>query len=391
VGDKRALEVEVVDDFGNAVPNEPVRYLVTGAPDGSAMMSTGIVWTDALGRAVDTLRTAVTAGDNVVDVMIDGPPPPLDNVTFVVSTIAGGIAYYEVETDRTQQTAGMPVNVTVRAYDGSDNLVDDDSTTPVELFLSEGVGWGPLFSTLEAGTLQTTVVDIIAETIRFRAQTQGNPLIFGESGQVDIVPDDPAGVITAVAVEDTIAANGSSTSIITSGVIWDQYGNQVPVGELITLVESDGTIISADESGLPRIQRSVQTDGRIVFELRSSTTPGTANVTMTSVSGTPPAFGAVDVEFAPRPNIVDAGPLSPNAVIIGQNYAFSVPVQNQSTTRVLLNTGTLFEFSDGTSSFSAALAAPKSIAGSAIVTLVFEPTQIPGSMTPDWYRPTLEL
>jgi hypothetical protein len=398
VGDSRVLEADVRDIYGNAVPNEFVRYVLVpqGGPGGTARLSNnGIAQTDAAGRAADSLYTAYTAGANVVDATIgDGPPPDREGVTFTITTAAGLISYYAVDTDVSQQTAGQPVNVTVRAYDASDNLVEGDNATPVNLLLDPGSGpmWGDIMPvTLEAGTLQTTLVVDNVQTYRVRAETDGDPLTTGLSDPVAIVPDVPAGVVTLTPSKPTITANGTSTTTITSGVITDQFGNRIPQGALITVATAQGEIASPDQDeGIPDNQQAVRADGMIRFVVRSDAVyTGPVDVTINSVNGT--ANGLVNITFAPPPAIATASAPDPNSVIIGLGAQFRIPVENTASTYVILSTLTRFEFTDGTRTFSAPLAAPDTIFGNSVDTLLFASTTVPSNMTPARYQPLVKL
>jgi hypothetical protein len=175
-------------------------------------------------------------------------------------------------------------------------------------------------------------------------------------------------------------------------VIRDQFDNQIPQGELVTVTTSAGTITSFDENGvLGGVQRPIGADGTIQFEIRSSDTPGTATITMASVNGS--AYGEIQVVFAPRPDIQTASAPVPDAVIVGNEYRFKVPVDNGSDTGVYLTTATTFAFSDpdGTE-FSATLQNNQFISGGVTAdTLVFTLTAVPLAIEPARYQPTIQF
>jgi Bacterial Ig-like domain (group 1)/FlgD Ig-like domain len=390
VGASQPLEVLVRDAYGNPVPNALVTFALTGAlldgsfTDAIGDPNDGITTTNGAGHALATLTTSTTVGTNTVNATIlDGNPIARERVTFTVNTVAGGIAYYTVEMDGATATAGTTRNVTVTAYDASDNLVVDD-VTQVDLSGSPGVGlvFGADPVTLEDGVAVTTVRADQVQTYQVRANTVGASGVFGLGESVTVNPAAPWGLITGTPVPATITANGVSTTTITSSVIQDEFGNQVPAGTPINVNATNGGVVL---SGSPKL---VAANGRIGFDLRSSTTPGTSVVSMASQTGT--AAGTVNVTFAPPPAFV-AGVPTPGIVVPGDNAAFSVNVQNTSTNDANLTTATTFTFTDGTRTFTANLAAPTGIVGGGNQTLVFSSTTVDAAFTPAFYQPTVIL
>ena len=390
VGGNVLLTVVVRDQFANPVPTALVTFATTGAIDDGSFTDTsgdtgdGIVATSANGQATVTFTTSLTAGANVVNATIlDGPPPAQERVTFTVNTVAGGIAYYTVVMSAYTATAGQPRNVTVSAFDASDNPVDDDATV-VSFSGSPGVGltFGTNPMTLTNGTATTAVTANQVQTYQVRVQSQSNGAIFGLGDPVVVTPGSPAGTITATAAPPTITANGVSTSTITSGVIRDVFSNQVPAGTQINVVTDLGTIVPAGA-------KLVNANGRVEFDLRSSAAPGLATVNLTSQLGS--ASGQVNVTFAPPPAFVSNQFPNIRIVAPGAAAAFSVQVQNTSTTNANLTTATTFTFTDGTRIFSANLASPTSIAGPGLQTLLFNSATVDPAFTPGYYAPNLML
>jgi hypothetical protein len=383
------LEVLVRDQFNNAVPGALVTFATTGVINDGSFTDTvgdpddGITTTDGTGHAVVTFTTSVTAGANNVNATIlDGNPTIRERVTFTVNTVAGGIAYYTVQMSGTTVTAGQTRNVTVTAFDSSNNPVDDDVT---QVTLSGDPGVGLVFGvnpvTLTNGVATTTVRADQVQTYRVRAGALPGPTGLGE--QVTVTPANPAGTITATPNPATITANGVSISDITSSVIRDAFGNQVPAGTMINVTTNNGAIV-------PVGAKAVLANGTINFDLRSSTTPGTATVTMTSQVGT--ATGTVNVTFAPPPVFATTNPpLSPSIVAPGESHSFSVGVQNTSTTDANLTTATYITFSDGVRTFIANLSSATTITGPGNQTLVFVATTVNAAFTSGQYDPDVVL
>ncbi len=401
VGSSRSLVAEVRDEYDNTVAGTFVTFFITpsGGIDGTATITEssgnpndGVVAADANGRAVATLNTALTAGNNTVAATIlDGQPLALERVDYTVTTVADQIAYYDVSVDVTNQTVGQAVTVTVQAFDSSNNPVNDTGT---QVALSLATGAGPIFGqnplTLSAGTAQTTVTVNTAQAISVLAETQGNASVNGTSPTVTFVPDVPAGTITATPSPATITANGTSETTVTSAVITDAFGNTVAENTPITVdVNLGGVIASIDGDPAPGTQILTNASGVITFQVRSGTTAGAATVIMNSLSGT--ASGNTGVTFAPLPNLVSNTIPSPDVVALDSPVSFSVQVQNTSSTALTLNTGTMFEFTDGSVTYSAPLAAQQTISGSGSVLLAFSSTVVSASMTPGFYQPIIRV
>jgi hypothetical protein len=167
VGGVQPLVVEVRDQYTNPVPNAIVSFDVISSPGGDATVTNGLTSSNPSGQANTDLNTSLIVGDNLVtaSILLGVPPNQVD--TFTVSTTAGGIAYYTVEPDVTEELAGNAIGFTVTAYDASDNPVDDSSTF-VDLSLAQGtdaVFAAPSIQ-LQNGSFSTTLTDTLVETIQ---------------------------------------------------------------------------------------------------------------------------------------------------------------------------------------------------------------------------------
>ncbi|HET6350014.1 MAG TPA: Ig-like domain-containing protein, partial [Candidatus Krumholzibacteria bacterium] len=390
-GASQVLQASVHDMYGNVVPGALITFSITAAPDGSGSFTDtdgdpadGIVVTDATGVGHVTYHTALTAGSNQIrGQILDGSPANQEQVTFTVNTVAGGIVSYTVEMDGLSTVAHAPRNVTITGYDINENPVND-SVTQVALSGNPGVslvfGTNPV--TLTNGVATTTVTTDVVQTYRVLANTVGQPGVNGLGPNVDVLPAPPAGTITATATKNTITADGVSTTTITSGVIKDAYGNQVAAGLAINLVATIGGSIPTSTL--------VAANGRISFTLQSSTTQGLCTVSMTSATGT--ATGNINITFAPKPAVTANHAPSPNIVVPGgPAIAFSIQVDNSSTTSVNLTTSSTFSFTDGAHTYSANLAVPQLVPASGSVTLNFATVTVDASFVPASYAPMLSL
>lgn len=391
-GTTRVLQAIVRDEYFNVVPNALVTFSVASAPDGTGFFTDtsgdpddGIAVANGSGVAQVTYHTAQTAGANQVHAQIlDGAPVSRERVTFTVNTVAGGIDHYVVQMNATSTTAGVSKIVTVTAYDNNGNPVDIDGTQ-VALAADPGTGlsFGTNPLTLDNGVKTTTVTANLVQTYRVRASTVGIPSVTGLGPQVDVVPAAPSGTITATATQNTITANGTSTTTITSGVIRDAFTNQVAPGLTVNVSATNGGFVVGGTA------KTIDVDGRISFDLRSSNTAGTSVVTMTSATGT--ATGTINITFAPKPAFAANNPPNPAIVVPGASVAFSVQVNNTTTTSVNLTTATTFTFTDGTRTYSANLSSPQTIPGSGNATLAFDAAPVNAAFTTASYAPNVNL
>ncbi|NQU99740.1 MAG: hypothetical protein HQ538_03295, partial [Parcubacteria group bacterium] len=160
------------------------------------------------------------------------------------------------------------------------------------------------------------------------------------SRNINLIPGNPAGVISLSAAPASLNANGSSVSTITSNVIRDRTNNQIVNGQEITVSTNLGTIITADQNvGRPGIQILTQ-NGRIEFSLRSSRWNGygqaqtQARVTAQSVLGS--ASGNTNVTFrdVTAPNNPHIG--APSNGLITSNNRPTISGTAERNSRVLI-------------------------------------------------------
>lgn len=393
VGLVQPLRTEVRDQWGNTVAGQAVTYALQSAPAGAFVADAVNDTTDGItasvgnGRAVARLHTSTSAGASTVTATIlDGSPSGRERVTFNVATVAGGIAYYTVQMNATSTTAGVAKQATVTAYDINDNPVDDDAT---QVTLAGDPGTGLAFAqnpvTLANGVAVTNVTANLVQNYQVRASTVGLPSVTGLGPSVTVVAAAPfgAGSITASATQDTITANGMSTTTVTSGVIRDQFGNQVTAGQNVNVSAGIGGVIVG---GGPK---PIDATGRISFQVQSSSSVGTSTVSMASATGS--ATGSIGIVFAPKPNLACDNPPSPAIVVPGSSVAFSVQADNSSATSVSLTTATTFSFSDGTHTYAANLASAQTIAGNGSAMLVFNAATVSSAFTTATYAPVATL
>ncbi|MFA4948721.1 MAG: Ig-like domain-containing protein, partial [Candidatus Krumholzibacteriia bacterium] len=400
VGAKVVLKARVRDAYGNAVPSEIVRFVITsnlgGSPslwDGTGASGDGLVLTDATGAAVCSLTTDTHAGINSVSASIlDANPPALERVVFAVGTSAGTIARFDVLPDGYTMTAGQSFALQLIAYDLNGNEATQDDTSRVNLASSGLAVFSVNPVTLTNGRAAVTVRDNKAENLVLNAQTLGGGAL-SYSGAITVRPEVPSGAITFLSiVPGTITANGSSVSTITTNSIRDVYGNIVAPGTLVRVKPSLGSVGSEDKdpSTPLTVERQTESSGAVSVFIRSGTTPGLSAVEFQSLTGS--AIGTANVTFAPSPACTYAGYLTPRHLVPTRPASFRCSVANGSPTGLNLTTQTSISFADSASNtYEAHLAAAVLLGGSATDTLDFVATVVPANMLGGTYTPRVRL
>ncbi len=252
------------------------------------------------------------------------------NIAYVkIRTAPGGAG---IELGNTTITADQNLALYCAGYDAGKNYIGDMS-----------VQWRSI------GTLVPAVNDT-GKVINFlptKAPASGriiadHPTAIDDStGLVTVVPGVPVGDIILTANPSVIPANGTSTSIITSGKIKDIDSNTIAKNTQFTVTTSLGAISTTDVNTLLQgIQVAADDSGKVQFTLRSATAGGTAYISVSSVNGS--ANGNTTVSIS-NLNIVSVWS-SKTAVSRGQtNVPVSVEVQNLgSSTITNLSAGLLF-------------------------------------------------
>ena len=393
------LTARVEDRFGNAKAGEIVRFLITSALGGAPALiddhgapDDGITISLSGGNAVCTLVTDTNAGLNTVAATIlDGDPPDLERVVFEVGTSAGLISRYELVPDGLTREAGEAFALSLTAYDLNDNIASGDDTTVVSLGSDGTAVIVPNPVTLSGGRAEVSVTETAAGALTVWAETQGGGAL-SYSPPVTIVPGPPSGVIgIASVVPDTITADGSSRTLITTEAITDTHGNTVARRTRVTVTASGGTITSDDlDPDLPGVQRETGISGAVSVFLQSSAVPGDVAVQFESVEGD--AAGTAAVVFAPPPEISFAGYQSPHYIVPGSPAAFRIRVENASPTGVVLAGASSLSLRDGSGEvYLATLGSAVTIAGGETDTLVFQEAVVPAGFDPGTYTPRVSL
>jgi hypothetical protein len=399
-GAKVGIEARVRDRYGNAVPAEIVRFVITsnlgGSPslwDATDAPNDGLVRADAAGAAVCSLTTDSHAGTNTVSASIlDANPPSLERVIFTVGTAAGTITRFDVTPDGFAKKAGQLFQLQLVAYDLNGNEATSDDTSRVALGSNGSAAFSVNPATLFHGRATVTVHDNKAEKLVLRAQTlAGGATSYSDT--IIVSPEAPAGAIAfASIVPDTITANGTSTTAITTQPVHDPYGNVVPPGTLVRVTPSLGTVASDDQDPTTpaTFERQTGASGAVSVFVRSAASPGTSTIAFTSITGS--ASGTAIVPFTAAPFCVYAGYLTPRYLVPTHAAAFRCSTANTSATGLYLNTQSKISFADSLShTFEAHLAAPAFVRGASADTLDFESVVVPSGMLGGAYTPRVRL
>jgi hypothetical protein len=110
VGDSVPLAARVLDKFDNPVAGELVSF---SEQTPGCVVIPNSQSSDGNGLVTVSLQTALTVGDNRVEATIYDGSLSRWSVDYTVSTVAGGIAYYEVTPTPTSEVAGVAINIEV--------------------------------------------------------------------------------------------------------------------------------------------------------------------------------------------------------------------------------------------------------------------------------------
>ncbi|MBN2183690.1 MAG: T9SS type A sorting domain-containing protein [Candidatus Krumholzibacteriota bacterium] len=398
-GDTAELRVRVRDAYGNPVDKEIVHFTITsdlgGSPsldDDTGASDDGLVITGVDGSAVCRVITDSNAGSNIITATIlDGEPVIREKVEFSVVTTAGNISRYVITTADYSHSAGEHFTADIVAYDLNDNIAYGDFTTVVQLGSSGSAVWDTNPVTLSNGSATVGVSETLAGNLILTAETDGGGAL-SNSDIIVISPELPSGTINIFsAIPDTITADGSSKSSITTGAVRDLYGNIVTQRTRITVSPSSGSVVSDDLDPIePGFQRETTASGIVSVFIESSTTPGNSVIEFTSVEGS--AYGDTTLVFAPPPACSYGGYIFPVIIVPGEDASFRILVTNSSATGLYLDPTSSISFKDGTgNNYLAALGTSVFLGGGESDTLDFNTVAVPSGFLGGTYTPQIDL
>ncbi len=406
----------VRDSFNNLLSGESVTFVLhtpnngvlSDNPDNSNN-TTGVDvlqqgTTDSTGTLTVQYRAPSEAGlTDILDAYSSIDSSEVDNVT-IITVASGATRLVILPEDSIQSTANVPFSLTIEAQDNNSNRDMNDSTKVSLTSDSE---------TMEFSTdgFQSTISKIQlangqSQGLQARDHTSGRPSITAQDSDstgirltpdtksdITILPSSPFGTIElSFTGRDTLSADGSSVTSMTSSGIRDMYGNIVESGTEVTLSATIGAITSTDvDPGIAGIQVRTDSLGIMQIEYRAGTVAGPDTVTAASVTGN--ASGTIIVILQSPPDLAySEESLNPNTVSPGTVQAFELVLANNGGAGVTIQDSTSFYFGIGQVQYRSMLSGSYFIGGGGGTdTLHFQPDSIPEQMPEGVYTPSLNI
>ncbi len=343
------LEVEVKDQFGNAVIDSSVRLVTVSDSGGFNIGQTlkdTVIRSDANGKVRITYYAPVKTQNVTVKAYPLYATPDQDTVRYHISILPAAISYLRLQTD-TNWTAGDPDSVLVSAYDQYNNLTINASET-VSLTQVTGSTMYYLPSGTEA--LVNGVARFAGRDTVARQQTQIKAEVTGLSTQVlsqiiTIIHNEAYRFVDTV---DSITGIGFGNAVVLTAKVEDRYGNAVKD----TMIRF--SVLHPAQNGVLLTASSVLTDslGQASATYRTGDSVGLNVVAATKATAMP---GSMDsVYFNITTDSLDAnasyiaGSLTPKVITRNQSVAFKAKFENTGTFPIQLRgDSTYIEFGAG--------------------------------------------
>ena len=373
--------VQVNDVNGNPVQGQTINFVIVSRPSGaindSLLLGQDVISTDVNGQAQIQLHLGTRVGDYIVRAFTGVTTP--NHVDFTgTATAAAADSILIVSGNNQSGTVGQTlVNpLIVRVVDPFENPVSGTTVT-----FTPGAGSvSPTSDVSDASGL---------------AQTDWT---LGTSAGAQQLTASATG-LTARTFDATATAGAATTLSLVSlrGITQDSVAalrNQ-NVGFVIEATDADGNPVSgATVTFAPAAGFSAS------FEASTAVTGSDGRISnrvRTAASGDSTFFdatlsGGVDVLPVHLYHLsYVAASLTPASASPGDSPSFAVDVSNPSARNVELATGTVFEFDDGASSFSAALSTPAIVSAGGQATLTFPATLIDAAFSNAAYTPVVNV
>jgi len=414
----QVMGATVRDVFENFCSGEPVSIVIKDAADGSldddpsnpnntsggVSIQTGA--TDSLGLVTVLYHAPQAAGlGDTIDAYcsIVGHESVTD--VFVTSTPAGATSLRILPTQAIADTAGAVLSISIEAMDSFGNLDTSDtslvriaSSSPSARVSTDG---GSTWSSaavdslrLAAGSSQTRLKlkDTKAGGLSVLADDARGVLISASKNNVTITPALPTGTIAVSSFQDTLTANGQTSTIVVAGPLADAYGNNVGPGVKVTVGSILCQIVASDaDTSVAGIQILTSANGTVSFALRSGASAGSDTVSVASAQGTARGFKRIVLLTSPYLSYV-ANSIAPGVVSAGENVSFSLELENTGGSRVYLFSASTLEMSDGNDGdYAANLSDTVVVLPGARASLVFDSVDIPAQLDPGSYSPITSI
>jgi len=220
-----------------------------------------------------------------------GPAPIASSP--IVPVVAGPPDHMVVAPDTLRLVAGVPDTVAVRLFDalGNHALVTGGETLTLWTDRPQG-----RFTSFGGTTIFAVTIPAGRDSIRVRyTDTQAGgagssikvidangtgPSLGTATSPVTTTPNVAFGAVTLNAVPATLVADGSDSSLVTSGVIHDQYGNAVGTGARFLATGGLVAPITDDDPAAPGAQWITDASGKLTGSIRAGTAKGTGSITV---------------------------------------------------------------------------------------------------------------
>lgn len=331
------VTVTVVDSVGNPVPG---RTVVISASVGS-LPTTVVDHGD--GTYTETYQSPTsTATPATLTFTVDGAGNPANNavINFDPGPPSGFIVLAanpaQIVADGTSTTtistpSGSPIT------DAHGNVVTDG--TQVSVSTNRG--------TLSASTV-TTTSGVISFTLTSSitagsATVQASSVTGTASGSVAVpfVPGPPDSVTLSPSPAQ-MTADGTSVSTVTSTVVTDVNGNQIPQGVLITVSATGSTGVHVDPADdvdpAPGVQVAVSAAGTITFHVVAGTQATTVTVTAANSGGTTIGQTTITLQAGPPDGSFTLGATPGTVKVTGGGTPTSTTVTSGTITDANGNT-----------------------------------------------------
>jgi hypothetical protein len=417
-GGTQVLSGRAKDAFRNLPFGELVSIVIKDAADGSLeddpsnpnntsggiSIQTGA--TDSSGLVTVLYRAPQASGLNdTIDAYCSTVGHQSVSDVFITSTPAGATSLRMLPAQALADTAGAVLSISIEAIDSFGNL-DTSNTSLARIIASSpsaristdgGSAWSATSVDslrLVSGSSQSRLKlkDTRAGSLSVLAEDAQGILIGASKTNITVMPALPGGVIAVSSSQDTLTANGQTSTTVVAGPLTDAYGNNVGSGIKVTVGSVLCQIVAPDaDTSISGIQLLTLANGKVSFALRAGAVDGNDTLSIASTQGTARGLKRIVLLASPYLRYV-ASSVTPGVVSAGQTVSFSLELENTGGSRVYLFPSSTFGLSDGNDGSCAAnLSDTVVVLPGARAVLGFDSVSIPAQLDPGSYSSTLSL
>ena len=377
------FEITVRDANGNGVANVPVSFVIESIPSGS-QNTTLTNYFISTSQTTGTARTQLTFGTKVgtyqVRAYANTTPLSVLFTAYAIADAPDSILIVSNSSVAGQFGQALADSVRFRLVDQYENPISDStisfipvsgSVNPVSRTTNAAGEAATSWTLGQTGTPQLLSAQWTDGTNTANSANVTATVTTGAATALELI------TLRGIAGEDSAAAIAGEEVTFTVRAV-DAFGNPVS-GTTIDFEALPGYTVNFDSD-----QLITDSNGRVT------------NVVSTDVAQDSTFFRAIiagtdTLDLHVYHLTYVAGSLSPTVTDPGASVGFSVQIENPSPRTVTLNSsGTLFEFSEGATTFSAALASGSTVLPGAN-TLQFATTTINSNFSISSFTPELTL